>query len=258
MPHTIDLSGRKALITGGGTGIGRGIALVLANAGAEVILTGRRQDPLDATVKEVTGEGGSAYAKTCDVTKPEDVKELVSFIESELGGLDIVINNAGIYRNATVEEMDHGMWSQMMDINLSGPFYVTQACLPLLKASSNHPTVLFISSTLGQRPIPAGSAYCASKAALDMFAKCLAREVADSGIRVNVVSPGIVQSPIHEGDMTPEQFTEHKAMLDPMQPLGRIGQPNEIGNAVLHLVSSDAAWTTGSIFTVDGGIALAM
>jgi len=242
------LHDRRILVTGGGSGIGAATARLMAGRGGRVALVGRTASKLEAVRDEIEKEGGTALVLPADLFDPQAPAQVVEEAARELGGLDVVVNNAALYRAESVARMSLQDWQMHFDLNLRAPFLLCQAAHPWLK-SSGRGVVVNVLSTLAQRPVPGVAAYSASKAALWSLTQTLALEWAGDGIRSVAVSPGVVDTPIHEG----RDLTEMAAM----HPLGRVGTAQEIAAAILYLACDASAWTTGSVLTVDGGIHLA-
>lgn len=252
MPE-VGLTGKCALITGGGTGIGAATARAFIASGAKVLLTGRREKPLQELATEL---GDQCVYTTCDISKEQDVERLGAAVEQHLGGLDILVNNAGIYERSLLESATVEDFRRTVEINLVGTYAVTRRMLEFLRKADAGANIVMVSSTLGARPLPGAFAYGASKAGMNMLAQNLALELAPEGIRVNVVSPGIVETPIHEKYLGSEKFKDFQSMFAKMQPLGRVGQPEEVAAAVLFLAGPNSGWTTGAILDIDGGVSL--
>lgn len=245
------LKGKKAIITGAGSGIGRATAVIFAGAGAEVALVGRRIDRLEVTAAMVEEAGGTCHAITGDVSVSEEARAAVKESARRMGGVDLLFNNAGVYRYASLEETDEDLWNDVMDINLKGTYLVSREAVKAMK--ENGGVIINNSSTLGLKPVPNTSAYSAAKAGMISLTKSMALEFAKDGIRANCICPGVVETPIHEemhGDKTGD-FLEQMAAF---HPLGRVGTPEDIAYAALFLASDEASWITGAILPVDGGI----
>lgn len=240
------LEGRSVLVTGGGTGIGEAIARKFAAEGAKVTVTGRREEP----IKTIAAEIGGHYVAG-DVSVPEDAARMVDEAVAAHGGLDVLVNNAGVARYAPLEGTTDDLFDFQMDINVRGPFLMTRAALPHLLERRG--SVINVSSTLAVRGLPRASVYGATKAAVHAFTLHWAAELSPRGVRVNCICPAVVETPIFETMMPPEDVPGMLEELKAIHPVGRIGRPEDVAGAALYLASDDAAWVTGTILTVDGG-----
>ena len=241
------LSGKVALVTGGSRGIGYATAKILSENGAIVILTSKNQEGLEKSASEIP----NAVGITADIRKTNDVKNVVKKIIEKFGKLDILVNNAGIFpKIKQLHEINEDEWNEVLDVNLTGQFRFTKEAIPYLQKTSG--SIINISSDAGLKAYQGfnADAYSASKAALILLTKCWALEYAKDKIRVNCICPGVVDT-----DMTKPflKTQKDKEFMDNEHPIGRIGQPQEIGKAVLYFASDDASWTTGAILAVDGG-----
>ncbi len=253
---TIDLTGKSALVTGAGSGIGRATAVALARYGAHVAVAGRRPDQLDETVRQVRQAGGEALAVPTDVSVEGDVRALVAATVEAFGGLDLACNNAAtVGPQGPIAELSAAEFDLTMGTNLRGAFL----CLKHeLAAMAGPGAIVNISSVNATLPGRGAALYCTSKAGLDMLTQVAALESAEKGIRVNSVRPGYVLTPMHDavlesaGGATPEIV----AMVEGAVPMRRRAAPEEIAEAVAWLCSDDAGYVTGSVLTVDGGISI--
>jgi 3-oxoacyl-[acyl-carrier protein] reductase/pteridine reductase len=238
-----NLKGRVALVTGAGKRIGRSIALRLAREGMDVAVNySRSQTEANAVVAEARNAGVRAVPIQADVSRSAEVRRMMSAVERELGRLDLLVNNAGMFEHARFEQMSEEQWDRMIDTNLKSQFLCAQAAVPLLRASGRG-RIVNISSLGGMLPWPGFVHYCVSKAGVIMLTRCLARALAPE-ILVNSVAPGTIQFP---GEPPDEDYI-HRA------PLGRTGTGDDIAEAVLFLARSD--FITGQVLAVDGGRAL--
>jgi len=245
----LEVRNRKVIVTGASSGIGLDAAHLLHEAGAEVCLVARRGELLAEMVAEL---GDRAWWHACDVSDSHQVGGLAEAVLARWGGLDGLVNNAGIAPMATLEETDPETWDRVFEVNVRGPYLLCRALGPLLKKGEN-PAVVNVSSSLADRAIPGMMAYNASKAALNHMTRCLALEWAPK-VRVNAVMPAVVDTPIHTSR---GMSSEDVQGMGAMHPLGRVGQPRDISSMVLYLLSDTSSWMTGAIIPVDGGILVA-
>ena len=243
----IELSGRVALVTGASRGIGRAIAARLAKQGA-LVLAAARGDNASATVQEIQTAGGRADAVALDVTDPAAIEGAVSAAIERHGRIDILVNNAGITRDQLMLRLKRDDWDAVLSTNLTSAYMLTQAVLkPMIRQRSGR--IVCISSVVGQSGNPGQANYAASKAGLIGFAKSVALEVASRNITVNVVAPGMIAT-----DMTGVLPEKTREALVARIPLGRLGAPDDVAAAVCFLVSDEAAYITGQVLAVNGGM----
>ncbi len=242
-----DLSERVVFVTGASRGIGKAVAQRCAAAGATVVACAR-DDHAQPVVDEIAASGGTAIAQSLEVTDAVSVTEAVRAIVDRYGQIDIVVNNAGIVRDQLMMRMKREDWDDVLATNLTGTFRVTQAVLrSMLKR--RYGRIISIASIVGQSGNPGQANYAASKAGLIGFTKTLAREVALRGITVNVVSPGMIET-----DMTRGLDTPVRERLATQIPIGRFGTPADVAAAVCFLASDEAAYITGQVMSVNGGM----
>jgi NAD(P)-dependent dehydrogenase (short-subunit alcohol dehydrogenase family) len=243
------LEGKKALITGGNSGIGFATAQLFIHEGAEVAITGRDQQTLDAAAAEL---GPKAVAYRVDVTDSNARADLFSKIDQRFGSLDIIFANAGIAGATPVGSTDEAVFENIIRVNLTSVFFTVQAALPLLNDGSS---IILNGSVIGSVGSPGRSAYAASKAGIRGIARSLAYELSPRNIRVNVVAPGATKTPIwSRGSTSSEQADERSAQWAKATPLGRLGEPDDIAKAVLFLASDDSSYIQSIELFVDGGI----
>lgn len=243
----MDLKGRIAIVTGASRGIGRGIAMLLARQGAHVVAAARA-DNARPVVDEIVAAGGSAQVEALDVTEPGAAEGLVARTIEQHGRIDILVNNAGIARDQLMLRMKREDWDAVIATNLTGTFVLTQAALkPMIRQRSGR--VICISSVVGQSGNAGQANYAASKAGLIGFAKAVALEVASRGITVNVVAPGMIET-----DMTRAITESAREEWASKIPLRRLGTPDDIAAAVCFLASDEAAYITGQVLAVNGGM----
>lgn len=258
--------GTHVLITGAGSGIGAAIAREFAVQGANVTLSGRRHEPLAALAKELdrlTGRKACFIASGFDVTKPEAIKSGLDAAKKAFGPVSILINNAGEAPSAAFEKTSLEMWSQVISVDLTGVFQVTQAVLPDLKATGTNARIINIASTAGLTGYAYVSAYCAAKHGVIGLTRALALELARTGMTVNAVCPGFTDTPIIRGAIaeimqkTGRSEEEALAHFVKTNPQNRLIKPEEVAHTVLWLASPDAAAINGQAIAVAGGEVLA-
>ncbi|USX25089.1 SDR family oxidoreductase [Oxalobacteraceae bacterium OTU3CINTB1] len=242
----INLDGKRALVTGGSRGIGAAIALALAENGADVVFTYQSSsDRAEAVIKSIQGTGRRAVAIQADSGDPEAIARAVSDAVAALGGLDILVNNSGKGLYGPVADINVDEYQSMMDTNVRAPLLFAKAVIPHLKAGGR---IITIGSGLGERvPFPGITAYAMSKAALTSFTRGLSRELGPSGITVNLVQPGSVNTESNPAHGEAADFQRS------LTSLGRYAEPREIANTVVFLASSAASIVTGATLTADGG-----
>jgi NAD(P)-dependent dehydrogenase (short-subunit alcohol dehydrogenase family) len=248
------LAGQVALITGGGTGIGRAMALAFAREGARVAVAGRRKDKLQRVVEEIAAAGGEALAVECDVTLSADAQRAVREAVERFGALHTLVNNAGTHSDATVEGISEADWERVMGINLKGPFLMSRAALPALRGAGGG-SIINTGSILGLVAMKSRAAYCASKGGLTLLTKAMALDHAHENIRVNCICPALVET-----DMVAALFpatAEGRALREARAaaiPLGRLGKPADVAELAVYLASSESSWLTGVAIPLDGGL----
>ena len=255
--------GQVALVTGGGSGIGRGIADLLATLGAHVVLASRKLERVEAAAAEILAAGGKASAVAVDVRNGELVRTVIGQVAAAHGRIDLLVNNAAGNFYAPSETLSENAWKSVIEIDLYGTFFCAQAVLPVMKAQGGG-SIVNISMTLHYRGWPLMAHATAAKAGIDALTKTLSLEWAKYGVRMNAVAPGPIPTegvrkaftPPPRADGVPDIFAVEQAMdsyAKQMIPLQRWGSPADIANMVAFLASPGGAWITGAIMVVDGG-----
>jgi NAD(P)-dependent dehydrogenase (short-subunit alcohol dehydrogenase family) len=246
----LDLSGKTAVVTGASSGIGRAIAEAMAEAGANLVLVGRDMERLRETVAAVTARGVAAEAVAVELTADEAPAAIVSAAVRRFGGLNVLVNCAGIFEPQPFETQPLESFDRQMAVNVRAPFALTQAALPYLRPGG---AVVNISSIAGYSGFPQSAAYCASKGAVELMTRALAAELGPQGVRVNCVAPGNIRTPMNAGQFAASR--EYERSLEEKTPLGRIGETEDIAAAVVYLASPAAKFVNGASWLVDGGSA---
>ncbi len=243
------LKNKIAVITGGNSGIGFATAQEFKAEGARVIIIGRSADAVTKAAKEI---GGDTLGVTADVSRVADIDRAFQTIREKAGRVDVLFVNAGVGKFAPLADASEALFDEITDANFKGAYFTVQRALPLLSEGAS---VIFTSSAAVHFGMPGASIYAAGKAALNSLAKTLAIELAGKKIRVNVVTPGPIATPIFDKMGMPKEEQEKVAAgLVAQVPLGRVGEAAEIGKAVTYLASSDSAYVTGTELVVDGGV----
>jgi sorbose reductase len=244
-----ELHGKKALVTGASSGIGKQVALAYAQAGAAVAIAARHPAPLQELAAEIAAGGGTAVPIVCDVTDPELVSTMLNRVDDELGGIDIAVCNAGIIGLNSLLDMPLEDFQSIQNTNVNGVFLTAQAAARAMVAGNRGGTIITTASMSGHilnTPQQVGH-YCASKAAVIHLTKAMAMEFAPHNIRVNSVSPGYILTELVE------PLSEYHALWEPKIPLGRLGRPEELVGIYLYLASDASSYMTGSDIVIDGG-----
>jgi NAD(P)-dependent dehydrogenase (short-subunit alcohol dehydrogenase family) len=252
MPFSFDIQDRVAIVTGATSGIGQATALRMAAEGARVVAVGRNADKLRALAKTIKGGGGVAIGVTADLTKPAEAKRIVARAIKEFGGVDILVNAAGIIAAGTIENTTLEDWQHVLNVNTQAPFLLMQAAMPYLIERKG--SIVNVASVNALRAFPNVLAYNVSKAAVAQLTYCASLEVAAKGVRVNAVCPGVTETHLHRtGYMNEEQYTKFLEHSKTTHPLGRVAQPEEVADLITFLASPKASDITGVAVPIDGG-----
>ncbi len=246
------VSGVRALVTGSSKGIGRGVALRLAQEGADVVVN-YNSDPggAEEAVAEIRALGRTAVALKGNVGSVGDVRTLVAESAQALGGLDVLVNNAGIERHAPFWEVTESDFDAVLNVNLKGVFFATQAFVQHCRAAAQPGRIINMSSVHEELAFPNFAAYCAAKGGLRMLTRTLAVELGPLGITINNIAPGAIETPINATLLNdPVKLGALKRQI----PLGRLGTPGDVSALVVFLASAESAYVTGSTYVVDGGL----
>jgi NAD(P)-dependent dehydrogenase (short-subunit alcohol dehydrogenase family) len=250
------LAGKVSLITGGGTGIGRGTALAFAREGAKVAVAGRRMDKLQEVVSEIRAAGGEAIAVACDVSRAVDAQNAIRKTVEAFGKLDVLVNNAGVLSVSTIEEIAEDEWDRLIGANLKGPFLMCRAALPEFRKAGGG-AIVNVGSVLGLVAMKKRAAYCASKGGVTLLTKAIAIDHGHENIRANCICPSIVETElVSQLFNTPDGDRVKRERLATI-PLGRMGRPADIAELAVYLASDESSWLTGAAIPLDGGLTAA-
>ena len=242
------LKNQVVIVTGGARGIGKAIALTFVREGAKVVLVDVDKERLETLKNEIIKTGGEAVAISCDISKSSKVKEMVNQVQEIFGRIDVLVNNAGIIRRGTIETVTEEDWDRVMEVNLKGTFNCSKAVVEVMK-QQGYGRIVNVSSIAGKMgDITSAPGYGSSKAGMDALAKTLAMQLARYGINVNTVSPHAIET-----EMSAQWSEERRKEIIASIPLGRLGKPEDVAEAVLFLASEEASFITGEILDVNGG-----
>lgn len=247
------LKDKVALITGGSLGLGKATAILFAEEGAKVVITGRTEKTLKETVDEAKKKGLEIDYLVSDVSKEEDCKEAVDYVIDKYGKIDILFNNAGVLYVATTHETDTEIWDETFAINARGTYLMSKYAIPHM-LEKGYGCIVNNSSVLGLKAVPGVAAYNATKGAVTQLTRSTALEYADKGIRVNAICPGTIDTPMVDGllDSMPNR-ADATELFKSFHPMGRFGTPEEIAHSVLFLCDDNVGFMTGTMLSVDGG-----
>jgi len=244
--------GKVVVITGATSGIGRETAEAFGREQASVVAVGRNDSALDAVCGAIRAAGGSATSCKGDVTAADTPGRVVDTAVRSFGGIDVLVNAAGVIASGALEATTDEVWDAMMTVNARAPFRLMRAALPHLVARKG--SVVNVSSVNGLRSFPGVLAYCVSKSAVDQLTRCAAIELAPLGVRINAVNPGVTVTNLHRrSGMDDAQYAAFLERSKTTHPLGRPGQPADVAEAILFLASDKAGWMTGETIPIDGG-----
>jgi NAD(P)-dependent dehydrogenase (short-subunit alcohol dehydrogenase family) len=251
MSASISLKGKTALVTGGGRGIGKAITRRLAEAGAGVVIASRKLENLEAAAREFADLPGKVVPVACHVGRLDQLENLVREAEARLGPVDILVNNSAtnIFQGSALDLTDDAL-DKMIEVNIKSTLRLVRLTVPKMIERKSGGSIINISSIASLHPQAGGLLYSFTKAGLNMITRSLAREFGPHGVRVNAIAPGLIQTDFSEYFWKDE---EYRHRLETTQPIGRVGQPDEIGYLALYLASDEASFVTGQIYVVDGG-----
>ena len=246
---------KVAIVTGGSSGIGKEVAKRLVSHGASVIISGRNESTLYSAASEISTEPGQVRFFAGDISKPATAIALATLAEKEFGGLDILINNAGVFKPKPFVDLSEEEYDWFLDTILKGKFFMAQAAAKAMKKRGGgaivHTGSMWALQAVGATP---SAAYSAANAGVHALVHNLALELAPDKIRINAVAPAVVETPIYSTFLSKEDVSKVLPTFNTFHPLGRIGQPADVANAVLFFASDESSWITGTILPVDGGV----
>ncbi len=253
MHELFDIAGKVAIITGASRGIGQAIAECYAQAGAKVVLSSRRQDGLDAAAESIRAQGGEALPVAAHNGDKAALQKLVEAAMQAYGRVDILVNNAATNPHfGTLLEAEDSLWQKTIEVNIMGNVWLTQAVVPVMRQQGGG-KIINIASVNGLRPGTMQGIYSATKAAIISLTRTLAMELADDGIQVNAIAPGLIQTKFASAIWDNEALAEQVIQRTPQR---RLGQPEDIGGIALYLAAPASNFCTGEVFVIDGGLSI--
>ncbi|HEY8417229.1 MAG TPA: glucose 1-dehydrogenase [Limnochordales bacterium] len=252
--EALRLAGKVAVVTGAGAGIGRAAALAMAQEGARIVAVARTPGRVSECVREIEAAGGEGIGLAADVGHEADVDRIFSAAVERFGRVDVLVNNAGVYLKAPVQDTTLADWERILRVNLTGAFLCARRFVQELLRSGRGGVIVNVSSEAGLVGIPGQVAYNVSKAGMISLTRSLAVELAPYGIRVNCVCPGTTWTPLVEEAVSRERDpAAARRALEEARPLNRLGRPEEIAASIVHLAADESAYATGAVLAVDGG-----
>lgn len=251
----MDSSDKNVIVTGGGSGIGKEVARLFVSHGGNVVLNGRNEEKLAKAAHEIDSSGEHVLTVAGDISRPSTARELVRAAEDRFGGVDVLINNAGVFEPKPFLDLTEEDYDRFLDIILKGKFFMAQEAARAMKKRGSgvivHTGSMWALQAVGATP---SSAYSAANAGVHQLVKNLAIELAPENIRINGVAPAVVETPVYNTFMTDDEVATTLPSFDAFHPLGRNGQPIDVAEAILFLASDKASWITGTVLSVDGGV----